>query len=438
MKKKFWFALWMLNFLWAGAEELDLSLEKAIGMALENDFSYRISRKQVDIYRQRLKNMGFLPQVTLEGYKNLDEKLQILEIPSFTGGDPQQVTLDFTKNYEFTLQILQPVFTGGKAYLGFRNSLIDLKISREQMADSREETILRVKKSFYNILVMQEYLRAQQEARKLMEKNLQNVRQSHELGLVSQYDLLRAELSASSIVPEVSRAKNLYEIAVLGLKNILQLPDDVQPRITEKLTVPVFDSSFEELLGSGLQNRFELRQIDFERQKLSNLLKIAYGQYLPSVSLVARYSYRSDLFNFHRGNWENNYTINLAVSFPIFPGLSRSAQVGELRVSQKIMDLNREMLSSATRLEIENRYKTIRQEFENITQAQKNLELATEGVRIAELNYGEGLISILELNSSFNELTNARVALLQALFNCHINIAELERLVGKKYEGGVK
>ncbi len=438
MRRTVLFSFLILNFLWAGAKEIDLSLEKAIDLALNNDFSYRISRKQVDIYRQRLKNIGFLPQVTLDGYKNLDEKLQILEIPSFTGGDPQQVSLDFTKNYEFTLQILQPIFTGGKAYLGFRNSLIDLKSSKEQLAESREETILRVKKSFFNILVMQEYLKAQREARDLMEKNLQNVRQSFELGLVSQYDLLRAQLSASSIIPEVSRAQNQYEIAVLSLKNILQLPEDVEPKIIGKLSVPEFDSSLDKLLGMGLQNRFELRQIDFEKQKLANLLKIAYGQYLPSVSLVASYSYRSDFFNFHKGNWENNYSINLAVSFPIFPGLSRNAQVGELRVSRKIMDLNKQMLSSATRLEVENRYKTIKQEFDNINQAQKNLELAGEGVRIAELNYSEGMISILELNTSFNELTNARVALLQALFNCNINIAELEKLVGIQYRGGEK
>lgn len=438
MRRAIIFSLLFFSGLALTGQELDLSLEKAIELALQNDFSYRISQKQVDVYRQRLKNIGLLPQVSLEGAKNLDEKLQVLEIPSFTGGEPQRVSLDFTKNYEFALQVLQPIFTGGKAYFGFKNSLIDLKNSKEQLANSREETILKVKKSFYNILIMQEYLKAQQQALELMEKNLQNVKQSYELGLVSQYDLLRAELAVSSHKPELSRARNLYEISILNLKNILQIADEVEPRIVGELTVPEFKSSLADLLGTGMTGRSEIKQLDFEKEKLANLLKIAYGQYLPSFSIVANYSYRSDFFNFRKGNWENNYTINLAVSFPIFPGLSRNAQVGELRVSQKIMDLNRQMLLSATKLEIENRFKTIQQEYENITQAQKNLEMAGEGVRIAELNYKEGLISILELNTSFNELTNARVALLQAMFNCNINIAELEKLVGIKYQGGVQ
>jgi len=435
MRKLLIFSILFFGVMAVVAEELVLTLDKAIDLALHKDFSYRISQKQVEVYKQRLKNIGLLPQITLEGGKNLDEKLQVLEIPSFTGGEPQRVTLDFTRNYEFTLQVLQPVFTGGKAYLGFRNSLLDLKSSREQLENSREETVLKVKKSYYNILVMQEYLKSQQEACSLTEKNLQNVRQKVEMGLVTKYDLLRAELAVSSQIPEVKRAQNLFEISILNLKNILQLPEETALKITEKLIIPEFDTELEKLLTFGLQNRFELKQLALEKEKLSNLLKMAYGQFLPTISIVARYSYRSDFFNFHKDNWEDYYSINLAVSLPVFPGLSRNAQIGELRVSQKILELNREMLSSGTSLEIKSRVKTIQQEFENIALAEKNLELAHEAVRIAELNYQEGLVSILELNSSFNELSKAKVAMLQAIYNCQINIAELEKMAGIRYKG---
>jgi outer membrane protein TolC len=426
------------SFLLGGSQGPVLTLDQAIDLALKNDFSHRISQKQVEVYRHRLKDIGLLPQITLDGYKNLDEKLQVIEIPSFTGGEPQKVTLDFTRNYEFTLQVLQPVFTGGKAYFGFKNALLDLKDSREALENSREETILRVRKGFYNILVMREYHRVQQEALGLAEKNYQNLRQSHELGLVSQYDLLRAELAVSTLVPEVSRARNLYEISILNLKNILQMGEDVEPQITGELALPPFNGILDELRTLGVQNRFELRQLAREQEKAANLLKIAYGQYLPQIALVARYSYRSDLFNFRSGNWEDNYSINLAVSLPIFPGMSRNARIGEIRVSRKILELNREMLTAATRLEVESRYKTILQEFEAASMAQKNLELAREGLRIAELNHQEGLISLLDLNMSTTDLTRARVALLQAYYNCNIQVAELEKLVGIRYQGGVK
>jgi outer membrane protein TolC len=117
--------------------------------------------------------------------------------------------------------------------------------------------------------------------------------------------------------------------------------------------------------------------------------------------------------------------------------LKRSAQVGEMRVLQKIMDLNVKQLSDATQLEVESKYRSINQEFENIQLGLKNMESAKEGVRIAELNYREGMITILELNSSYNELTRAKVNFLQALYNYNIAIAELEKITGINFNGGV-
>lgn len=101
------------------------------------------------------------------------------------------------------------------------------------------------------------------------------------------------------------------------------------------------------------------------------------------------------------------------------------------------MNLNVKQLGDATRLEVESGFRTVTQEYENIQMGLKNVESAKEGVRIAELSYKEGMITILELNSSYNELTRAKVNYLQALYNYNIAIAELEKLTGVVLNGGV-
>ena len=108
-----------------------------------------------------------------------------------------------------------------------------------------------------------------------------------------------------------------------------------------------------------------------------------------------------------------------------------------MNVLKKIMDLNVQQLSDATRLQVESGYRTIHQEYENIQMGLKNMESAKEGVRIAELSYMEAMITILELNSSYNELTRAKVNYLQALYNYNIAIAELEKITGINLNGGV-
>ena len=120
--------------LFAEQAPVELTVDDAIKLALENNPAYRISEQEVKQYRHRLMaNFGFLPQLTLEGSKILKEKLMTIEIPAaFTGGEPMEATLRFTKNYEFTFQFVQPVFTGGKIFYNYKNAELDLKIAKEK------------------------------------------------------------------------------------------------------------------------------------------------------------------------------------------------------------------------------------------------------------------------------------------------------------------
>lgn len=438
--KKMWIIL-LLVLGWQSAfsqEKMDLTLEQAIELALKNNNNYMISQEEVKQYKYRLKqNLGFLPQVTVQGSKNLDEKLMVLEMPAMVpGGEPQRISLDFTKDYEFTLQIVQPVFTGGKIWHAYQNARWDLKISREKERNARDELILNVKKLYSNILVMQELLKAHQEALDLAENNHRNVKERFELGMVSQYDLLRAELNVSSIKPNILNVRKLLDLSLFNLKIMLALPENTEPVIRGELGYHPHQLAISELVQAALQNRSEIKQMEMEARKVNNLLKIAYAQFVPDFSIIASYSYRSDLFKLTKDNWEDFYTINLGISFPIFTGFKRSAQVGELKVMKKTLKMRSRELDDATRLQVQNLVLTMRQEYENIQTGEKNIETAEEGVRIAELNYQEGMISILELNASYNELTKAKVTYLQAVYNYNIALAELEKIAGVQINGG--
>lgn len=419
---------------------LHLTIEKAIDMALKNNTGYMISQQQVRQARKGVqKNLGFLPTVSIEGYRVLDEMLMELEMPALIPGDePTRISLDFTKNYEFALQIVQPIFTGGKIWFSFKNAQIDLKIAKEKLKNSKKELVLNVKKIFFNVQVMKELLKTHQEALQLAEKNVQNVNESYQLGMVSKYDLLRAELSASSVKPKILNISKLLMMMQSNLKVMLGIPDETEVRVSGSLDYDQRQLHLSDLVTSALINRSEIRQLKMEEKKTSNLLKMTWAQFIPDFSLVAAYNYRSDNLNLRAGNWESFYSINLGVSFPIFTGLRRSAEVGEMRVIKKMLKLNVKELSDATRLEVKNLYLTMQEEYQNILLGLKNIETAREGVRIAELNYQEGLISILELNTSINAMTQARVMYLQAVYNYNIALSTLEKITEVDLNGGDK
>jgi outer membrane protein len=440
MKKALLAFLLLAGLGFAQTAPMDLTVDQAIKLALANNPAQHISELEVKQYRYRLaQNLGFLPEVTLQGSKILDQKLIEIEIPAFyPGAEPTKASLRFQKDYAFSFQVVQPVFTGGKLIFNYKNAVLDLNIAKEKEKNSRAETILNVRKMFYNIQIMQELLQAHREAFSLAEGNYNNVKKSFDLGMVSKYDLLRAELAFSATRPDVLRVENVLETSVLGLKLMLGLPAAQEIRLQGELGYRRVRLDPVDLLQNSRQNRSELLQVKMQKQKIDNLLKMSWAQYIPNFSIVASYSYQSDLFKLSKTNWDDYFNVSLGVSFPIFTGFKRSAQLGEMNVMKKIMELNVKQLSDATQLEVESKYRTINQEYENIELGQKNMESAKEGVRIAELNYHEGMITILELNSSYNELTRAKVNYLQALYNYNIAIAELEKLAGVNIDGGVE
>lgn len=439
MKKAFLVLFLMAALGFAVGEPLELTVDQAIEMALSNNPAYQASQQEVRQYRYRLlQAFGFLPEATLSGAKILDQKLMTIEIPSFIpGGEPTKASLRFQLDYSFSFQVTQPVFTGGKIFWNFKNSQIDLRLAREKEKNSRADTILNVRKSFYNIQILEQLLQAHREALALAEGNFRNVQSSFDLGMASQYDLLRAELALSAVKPDVLRVENLLETSRLGLKLMLGLPPGQELALRGELGYRPLQLDLARLLEDSLANRSELKQLRMEKQKIDNLLKITWAQYVPNFSIVANFSYQSDYFKLRKDNWDDYYSVSLGMSWPIFTGLKRSAQVGEMNVLRKIMDLNVRQLGDATRLQAESGFRTVRQEYENIQLGLKNVESAREGVRIAELSYKEGMITILELNSSYNELTRAKVNYLQALYNYNIAIAELEKLTGVDLNGGV-
>ncbi len=430
-------ALLLFMPMWCSEPEngIELTIEKAIEMALKNDKNYLVS--QLEVKRNKFKvhqNMGFLPTVTLDGTKNLDEKLMEIEIPPFyPGGETTKTTLDFTRNYEFSFQIVQPVYTGGKIWNAFKNAQLDLAIAKEKQQNASKDSILNVKKIFFNILVMQELLKAHLEARDVAQTNLNNILEKYELGMASMYDRMQAELAVSATKPDISRIQKNIEIAMLNLKYMTGIPETTPIIISGELTYTPFSPNDNEFQQKSLINASEIVQMKMELKKSNNLLKMAYGQFMPNINLVASYSYRADKFSLKNlsKNWENYYTINLALSFPIFTGLKTSGEVGEAKVLKKMMGLNYQMLNETVKLQVKDLCMTIREEYENIQTGLKNIETATEGARIARLTYDEGLISILDLNSSNNQVTLARIQYLQALYNYKIAIAELEKISGE-------
>jgi outer membrane protein TolC len=264
----------------------------------------------------------------------------------------------------------------------------------------------------------------------LAEKHYRNVKNLYEVGVASKFDLLRSEVQVANLKPQLIRARNSLSIAGLGLKTLLGLDLDRAIEIKGELSYTPLETDVQEAVRRALLQRPEINQLMFQRRMAAEMVKIARAAGLPSVSIGGAYNFWANRFNFGNKNWENYYTVSLNMTVPIFNGFAIDAQVGQSKALLKELEWAQKGLSEAIRFEVEQAVLNYRQAKESLASQEKNVEQAQEAMRIAELNYSEGLATNLDVSTAQVALSQAKTNLSQALYDCVISLAQLEKAIG--------
>jgi len=411
-----------------------LTVDEAIAMALRQNPFHLAAQEKVYQARSQVRQAvaGFLPTLNASGTDTLDEKLFTLEFPSMVPGEPpQRISIDFTKDYQMAFSFGLPLFAGGRLTAGYKQANLGVKSSQESVRLSEQETVFNAKRAFYGYLLAREFSAVADEALRLAEDFMKNVKNLYEVGMASKFDLLRSEVQVANLKPQAIRARNSVDVAALGLKTVCGIDLDTPVEIRGELAAPPLDPVSESIVEEALAGRPELRQLDYQRLMAGQSLKIARGSMLPTLALGGAYNVWGDALNFRKGTWQNYYTINLSLSLPIFNGFEAQARVGQSKALIRELELTRRGLSEAIAFEVRQAVLDNTQARETLLSQEKNVEQAREAVRIAELNYAEGLATNLDVSTAQVALSQARTNYSQALYDCVISQAQLEKAVGR-------
>ncbi|MBN2198411.1 MAG: TolC family protein [Candidatus Aminicenantes bacterium] len=418
-------------------DRLSLTLEDCLRLALEKNPMHLASLEKIEGAQSQLRRAasGFFPQLTASGLYTMDEKLFTLEFPSFIPGQPpQRVALDFTKDYQFSMSLNVPLFTGGRLVSAFKQAQDNLKATRETVRQSRQDTIYNVTGAFYGFLLAKEFAAVSEEALALAEKHFQNVKNLYEVGMASKFDLLRAEVQVTNLMPSLLRARNGLTQAEAGLKTLLGLDLEQPVTFTGVMEFVPLEPDLENCTAAALLNRPELNQMLYQKRMAAEMVKMSRAAGLPTVAISGAFNYWADAFDFRKNTWQDYYSINLVFSLPLFTGFSTSAQVGQSKSLLRELEQTHRGMVDMVKLEVRQAILNLNHARETLRSQEKNVEQAEESVRIAELNYSEGLATSLDVNSVQVALAQARTNRSQALYDYVMSQAQLRRAMGAEDE----
>ena len=416
-------------------DKIPLTLEESLRLALLQNPVYLAEKAKEDeasfMVKEALSN--FFPALNAQVTHVLDKKVMSIQMPSFTPGlAPQKIPIDFTRNYQFSLSFSVPLYAGGRIFSGYKQANDNLMSAKESIRQSMQETVFNVKKGFYGCLLARKFVDVAEEAVGLAEKHLKNVRNLFEAGMASKFDLLRSEVQLANLQPQLIRARNGLKAAELGLKTLLGLDLKQLVDIKGELSYRAFDADLDAEVARALANRPEISQLNYKKDIASEMLKIARAGYAPTLAVGGAYNYWGNQLNFSKNDWESYYSVNVVLNIPIFNGFINSAKVGASKALLKQIDQNQRGLLEMVKFEVQEAVLGLQQAKESLLSQEKNVEEAQEAVRIAELNYSEGLATSLDVSSAHVALSQARTNYSQALYDYSMALAQIEKAVGAK------
>ena len=415
------------------AQTVDLNLQKAIEIALAENPTIKIADKDIRLKEIADKEawQSLLPTVSSQLALQHSIKVAAIKTPNGEFKMGKDGTTTATGGITLSLPIYAPA-----VYQNMKLTKDDILLAQEKARSSRLSLINQVTKAYYAALLAKDSRDVIQRSYDVSKENFDVVDKKFQVGKVSEYDKISAEVQMRSMNSSVTSAQTGLELAILQLKGLMGINTDFDIVINDSLKA--YENSVTlantESNTNEIENNSSLRQIDMNMGLLKRTDKILHANFLPTIGMQISgmyQSYSNDDWNVFGYKYSPSSTLSISVNIPIFTASNwtklksskiKMEQLSDTRVNT-VRQLNmaaqsyrKNMLTSISKLESDR---------QAVMQADK-------AVSISAKRYDVGKGTILELNQSETALTQAELTYHQSIFDFLTNKADLDYTLGRE------
>lgn len=427
--------LLLLAFGLPKAHSRPLTLEESLQHALSHNEDLQIAREDLHDSRLQIREgmADFLPQfdLTLQYTRNY-------LLPTFffdTPAGQQQFTVGAHNNLSGTIGIRQPLFGGGKSFAGLRIARLVAAFSTEQVRAVQQDVHTRVETAFYDLLLAWELVRVSELAVARARANFGRVEKLREAGRVSNYDLLRAQVQVAELRTDSIRTENARVLAALSFKNQIGLDhgEPIAPHGTFRNKPDLLSHGTEaDLIALATRMRPLARQRRLEVEMRQRTETVARAESRPTLDLIVngQWQAQKNEFEFAKGDFRQSWFSGVTLKIPIFDGFRTHARVAQARADTRRAELARKQTERDVRFTVVRARRNVLELLARKRAQQQAVDLARQGMKIAESRYENGVGTQLEVIDGQLTLQRAEAELARARRDLAVALVQLERSAG--------
>jgi len=428
-----------------------LTAERAVEIAMNNNLQLksslidtRIKERKADYAWNR-----FIPSVQVSGTMgrmNADQSMSALvpnplsEIDGPVSGIYDEVTYleqdlpqwNVSAGLDMSLTLNIAMFNG------IRATQLDYQGGRISLEQARQQVERNVKKSFYNLLLMQENRQLMVENINAAERRYEQAQINYENGMVPELTVLNAQVAYENLKPQLKSIDLGYRQAIQGFKMTLGIPLDSELELEGSIDAEPVKVDAEKLIDEHLTGRLDIQSMLNALTGLNNQVEATKLQaFTPSLIL----GYNMDPA-FSGDPWEDPWFDDISNDWSQRSGMFRMTIAmsleGLLPFSQTQVGL-RELEDNLTKtriglmqaiegaqLEIESTVQQLEKSRDTIETLQLNVERARRAYEMAEDAYNAGSQELLEVQNAEIELKQARLEVLKEKYTYLSALIDLE------------
>ncbi len=410
----------------------NLSLKDAISIALENNYSIKLSNNQSKITQNDLNygNAGFLPIVT--GTFNDINNIQTSEVDS-PSGETRNVNNARTSNLNYGVNLNWTIFDGFQMFANY-NRLKELqKLGDLNAKLTVQTTVADVIDAYYSLVAQNKQLEAIKTALEVSSVRLKNANSRFTLGKGSKLELLAAKVDLNTDTTQLLMQKDLIRTGKIRLNQILARDLKIDFNIANNILI---DKS---LVYEALKTDLEKQNPDLQTAEINKTISEIFVKQVkanryPVIGLTSGYSFANSIpfpngFAPLRSNTRGlNYGITASIN--IFNGSlqNRSEQNAKLSLENANLELAR--VKEDVNAQLLTTYQNYQTTLELINLEEKNVGVAKENLNITLEKYRLGSIVPLELREAQRNFMDATARYANALYQAKISEITLKEITG--------
>jgi outer membrane protein len=373
-----------------------------------------------------------IPQITAGGqYQRIDRNA----IDAFPGTN-NVIFKNQEQPWTAQIEVSQLVYAGGRVRAALRAAKLSDQIAALGFQSAVANTLLDVRRTFYQILLNKAQVEVREESVTLLEQQLHDAQSRFDVGAVPRFNVLRAEVELANAKPPLIRSQNDLRLNKEALVKLLAIDS---AGYTNAFTPINFDGKLAyehrgwELptaLHQALEHRPELLQAERQIGVARANVQLASSGYKPQASVFGNYGWHDSTFNDSIDNTHEGWTIGASASWALFDGMLTHGRVTQARAQLQEANLDYADTRRQVELEVRQAYSDYLQTLELIEAQKKTVEKANESLRLAGARFRAGTGTQLDVLSAQTALTDASSNEIQALYDYNVAIATLERVTG--------